>query len=786
MNKTGRGAPESGKNGTRGKKTLPQWERYLLLAIGIIVMSMVFIARLAELQLVHGAQYREETVSRISTTGTIHAARGNIYDRNGVPIAGSRMGFCVSYVDVKMPNGEKNAMLLALWQLLDRYGLAPETQLDRYVDWDHRLLMVRDDEAREALIKMILVSEEDRDNLLTGDQILNYMRDKTFEIGVAPDPETGGVTRLDTYTDEEIRILLRLRFEILRNQPGLNNPMVLAEDVSKELMSEIEDRSDLFRGVSTYVKPYRVYYNARTASHILGYVGMATDREVRNFNGAIVERALGLEAGTLASHWPAVSADGTEVPLTRAQKEQNKQMDAQIADYGRLHPGALYTNRDIIGKSGIELGAETLLRGINGQTTREVDRDGRPTEISLDRSAQPGADIYLSIDLSLQQTALDSLQRNIERIRTMGGRKNFGDADAGAVVALDVRSGEVLAMASWPDYDPNVFLEGSDGDIAAMLSDPGQGTWNRAAQGAYPPGSTYKPLVAAAALESGIVTPDTRILANYTDSWLNDRLETEAGTHLTNLEGNQGNISLERALSTSSNMYFYKVGVMTGIDAIARFARLFGFGRKTGIEIDESTGSLASREYKRMYYNEDWYPLNTAMASIGQLYNAFTPLQLSNYVATIANGGTRHTPHLVRMALSETGEVLVGPSAPGEVLDVSADNLAAIRRGMVAVANATDGTAVNVFRDFPFEVAGKTGTSETGNEKLGESSHGLFVCYAPADDPEVAVAVVVEHGVWGAYTAPIARDVLMAYFQLDETGAGDPGRELTTRTEIVW
>jgi penicillin-binding protein 2 len=786
MNMTGRGAPESGKNGTRGKKTLPQWERYLLLAIGIIVMSVVFIARLAELQLVHGAQYREETVSRISTTGTIHAARGNIYDRNGVPIAGSRMGFCVSYVDVKMPNGEKNAMLLALWQLLDRYGLAPETQLDRYVDWEHRLLMVRDDEARDALIKMILVSEEDRDNLLTGDQILNYMRDKTFEIGVAPDPETGGVTRLDTYTDEEIRILMRLRFEILRNQPGLNNPMVLAEDVGKELMSEIEDRSDLFRGVSTYVKPYRVYYNARTASHILGYVGMATDREVRNFNGAIVERALGLEAGTLASHWPAVSADGTEVPLTRAQKEQNKQMDAQIADYGRLHPGALYTNRDIIGKSGIELGAETLLRGINGQTTREVDRDGRPTEISLDRSAQPGADIYLSIDLSLQQTALDSLQRNIERIRTMGGRKNFGDADAGAVVALDVRSGEVLAMASWPDYDPNVFLEGSDGDIAAMLSDPGQGTWNRAAQGAYPPGSTYKPLVAAAALESGIITPDTRILANYTDSWLNDRLETEARTHLTNLEGNQGNISLERALSTSSNMYFYKVGVMTGIDAIASFARLFGFGRKTGIEIDESTGSLASREYKRMYYNEDWYPLNTAMASIGQLYNAFTPLQLSNYVATIANGGTRHTPHLVRMALSETGEVLVGPSAPGEVLDVSADNLAAIRRGMVAVANATDGTAVNVFRDFPFEVAGKTGTSETGNEKLGESSHGLFVCYAPADDPEVAVAVVVEHGVWGAYTAPIARDVLMAYFQLDETGAGDPGRELTTRTEIVW
>ena len=780
----GRGAAD--RNGTKGKPGFPQWDRYLLLAIGIVAMSVVFIVRLAELQLVHGAEYREETVSRISTSGTIHAARGNIFDRNGIPIAGSRMGFYVSYVDVKMSNADKNAMLLALWTLLDRYGVAPATQLDRYIDWEHRLITTRDEDAREALIKTILLSEKDRAGLVTGDQILNYMREKTFEIGTETDPKTGRVTHLDTYSEEEIRILMRLRFEILRNQPGLNNPMILAEDVSELLMSELEDRSDLFRGVSTYVKPYRVYYNAKAVSHLLGYVGMATDREVRNFNGVIVERALALEPGSLAYQWPKVGSDGSEVPLTKAQKEQNKQADEQIDTYGRTHPGLLYTNRDTIGKSGIELGAETLLRGINGQTTREVDREGRPTEISLDRSAQPGADVYLSIDLALQQTALESLQRHIERIRDMGGRKNFGDADAGAVVALDVRSGEVLAMASWPDYDPNVFLEGSDEEIAALLSDPGQGTWNRATQGAYPPGSTYKPLIAAAALESDIVTPSTRILANYTDSWLNNRLETEARTHLTNLEGNQGNIALERALSTSSNMYFYKVGVMTGIDNIAKFARLFGFGRKTGIEIDESTGSLASREYKKMYYNEDWYPLNTAMASIGQLYNAFTPLQLSNYVATIANGGTKYTPHLVRMAMSELGEMLVGPSAPGEDLGLAEENLAAIRRGMVAVANATDGTAVNVFRDFPFQVAGKTGTSETGNEKLGESSHGLFVCYAPAEDPQVAIAVVVEHGVWGAYTAPIARDVLMSYFRLDESGVGESGRTLTNETGIVW
>ena len=786
MSTPGRGNQGSDRNGNKTKALLPQWDRYLLLAAGIIAMTVIFIVRLADLQLVHGAEYREETISRISTGGTIYAARGNIYDRNGVPIAGSRMGFCASYVDVKMPNVEKNAMLLELWYLLDRYGVAPETSLDRLIDWDHRLISTRDEAAREALVKTILLSEDDRGGLVTGDQILNYMRERTFEIGAHLDPKTGRIVRDDTYSEEEIRILLRLRYEILRNQPRLTNPMILAEDVGELVMSEIEDRSELFRGVTTYVKPYRVYYNPGAVSHILGYVGMATDREVRNLNGAIVEQALGFESGSLACQWPKTGTDGVEVPLTKAQKEQNKITDDQIAAYGRTHPGALYTNRDTIGKSGIELGAESLLRGVNGQTTREVDREGRPTEISLDRAAQPGADVYLSIDLSLQQTALESLQRNIERIRTMGGRKNFGDADAGAVVVLDVRSGEVLAMASAPDYDPNVFLKGSDEEITALLSDPKQGTWNRATQGAYPPGSTYKPLVAAAALESGIVTPSTRVLANYTDSWLNNKLETEARTHLTNLEGNQGNIALERALSTSSNMYFYKVGVMTGIDTIANFARQFGFGRKSGIEIDESTGSLASREYKRLYYNEDWYPLNTAMASIGQLYNAFTPLQLSNYVATLANGGIRYTPHLVRMAMSEVGEMLVEPSAPGESLGLKEENLAAIQRGMVAVANATDGTAVNVFRDFPFQVAGKTGTSETGNEKLGESSHGLFVCYAPADDPQVAVAVVVEHGVWGAYTAPIARDVLMSWFRLDDSSAEDAGRKWTDRTEIVW
>ncbi len=768
------------------KRKMVQIDRYLILGVAVLAVAFVFITKLADLQLIHGEEYRQETVSRISTNGTIRAARGNIMDRNGVPIAGSRMGFCVEMVDVKMSNMEKNEMLLELWQVFAENGKTINTHLADVVDWPHRLLQFRTDAAKEAFVTSILVDKKDKDKLLTGDQILTYMQNITFEIGTVQNPQTHKTVNTGQYTDDEIWTLMQLRYEILKNQPKLTKPMLLSEDVGEVLMSEIEDRSDFFRGVSSYVKPYRLYYDAETVSHVLGYIGMATDIEVRDLNGHLVEDARRLDRGTLQHIWPKYGADGQELPLTKAQKEENKKKDTLVSDYDRENPGLLYTNQDMIGKSGIELGAENRLRGVNGQTTKEVDRNGRTTETSLDKAASPGADVYLSIDLDLQRAALDSLKRNIERIKTMGGKKNFSDANAGAVVAIDVRSGEVLAMASWPDYNPEIFLKGDTKAIQALLSSPDQQTWNRATQGAYPPGSTYKPLISVAALETGTIAADTRILCNYSDSWLNKKLETEGKTNLTNLEGNQGYISLERAVGTSSNMFFYKVGVMTGIDQIASFARLFGFGRKSGIEIDESSGSLASREYKKMYYNEGWYPLNTAMASIGQLYNAFTPVQLANYTAILANGGTMYTPHLVRMAVSETGDILKFPETVGTELAVSKANMASVRKGMVAVANATDGTAVNVFRDFPFRVAGKTGTSETGNEKRGESSHGLFICYAPADDPEIAVAVVIEHGVWGAYTAPVARDVLMSYFRLNESGTAETGsgERMSERTVV--
>lgn len=693
----------------RNEEKKPHLDRYIVLAIFVIFITIAIILQLVQHQLINGASFLAQSSYRILAEGEIYAARGNIYDRNGVPIAGSRMGYSVQYVDVKMSNAEKNRMLLDLIELLEKNGETTRSRLPEYLRVEPVRFMTDDS---KKFIAGIVLDKDDAPYVITADQALRYMRQTTFEIDAS-------------YTDADAWKIMQFRYEILMNQPGVSNPMALAQDVSPLTIAEIEERSSEFRGVSSYIRPYREYYNAEAISHILGYIGAISDED--------------------------------------------------LEDWSTQYPDAPYTKNDIVGRSGIERAAEQMLRGVNGSISKEVDGNGKTTDYTLIKEPQPGKDVYLTIDLDLQKVAVESLARNIERIRRMGGKKNFGDANAGAVVAIDVKTGEVLAMASFPDFDPNTFLNGTTEQIQELLTDENRATWNRATMGAYPPGSTYKPLVAVAALESGIITPEKKVNAPY--------IEEIGNMEFRNLEGNQGYINLEKALATSSNMYFYKVGVQTGIDNIVKYAKAFGFGERTGIEIADDVGSLASREFKRKYYDEDWYPANTAMASIGQLYNAFTPLQIANYVATIANDGKRFTPHLIRMAVAQDGVISYEAPDTFEQVPVSLENIQAVKKGMVAVANSNDGTAVSSFRDFPFQVAGKTGTSETGRESTS-SSHGLFICYAPYDDPQIAVAVVVEHGVWGAYTAPIARDVMMAYFRLNTASKADDDK--AGKLDIYW
>ena len=549
---------------------------------------------------------------------------------------------------------------------------------------------------REGFIKQIALSDTDREILMEAEpkDVFKYMREKTFEI----DP---------IYTDEEAYRIMELRYEMLIRPASISDPLIIAEDVSIETVVTLEERNSEYPGFSTFSKPFREYYDVELVAHVLVHMG---------------------NIGELYDDW------------------------------SKKYPDLGYTWKDTVGKTGIERSEEQVLRGINGKTRKEVDTDGRLTFYEIEEAPKPGQDIYLTIDLNLQKAALESLTRNIEIIRGREHKKNFHDANAGAVVAMDVKTGEILAMVSYPTYDPAVFLEGNSAIINYLYTHPDSITLNRATSGKYAPGSTYKPLVAIAALESGTITPQTLV---YCPS----RKEI-GGLIWPNLEGNQGRINLEKALETSSNMFFFQVGFETGIDNIVKWAKNFGFGRKTGIEIGEEIGSLASREFKMANYNEGWVPADTCNAALGQLYNAFTPIQLVNYVASIANGGNIYRPHLVRKRVNSSGEVHLTEIEYRES-GAKESTIKAVQKGMVAVTNSQDGTAVHIFGDFPFDVAGKTGTAETGLEATS-SSNALFLCYAPADDPEIAVAVVVEKGVWGSWTAPIAKDVLMAYFNIKE------------------
>ncbi len=691
-------------------------DRYLILAVFIIIAAAAIIYNLADIQLINGQKYKEESVYRLSAKGVIYPKRGDIFDRNGVPIAGSRMGYSAQYVDIQMSNEEKNSMLLELIQVLEKGNKKVKSRLNNIMDINPIRFKV---DNITDFVKKIVKTDEDSKFIITANQAFQYMREKTFEI----DP---------SYTTEEAFKIMQLRYEILLSQPQINNPLTLAEDISVETMSELEERSDELRGVSTYIKPYRVYYeSASLIPHVLGYVGGISAEELQSFNKNL---------------------DGVEGSV-------------------------LYEASDIVGKSGIESGAESLLRGIKGETFLEVDENGKTTTSYLKRAAVPGNDLYLTIDLDLQKVAVESLKRNIERIRRMGGKKNFGDANAGAVVVMDVNTGEVLAMASYPDYDPRIFIENNAEAINKLWSNDERPAINRATSGVYAPGSTYKPLVAVAALESGVITPETKIHSPLRD--------IVGEMEFTNLEGDQGYINLERALETSSNMYFYKVGVKTTIDRLVEWAKIFGFGSKTGIEIGEEAGTLASKEYKRITFGEDWYPANTAMVSIGQLYNAFTPIQIVNYISTIANGGKKYTPHLIQMAVDSDGKIAYEASQEYEQIPAKESNINAVKKGMIAVTHKSDGTAAKVFSDLPFKVAGKTGTSETGYESTS-SSNGLFVCYAPYDKPEIAIAVIVEHGVWGSYTAPIAKEIMVEYFRLNEQKTSNDADKDKEAIEITW
>lgn len=511
----------------------------------------------------------------------------------------------------------------------------------------------------------------------------------------------------DSLSAEDKRTIVGVRYEMQRRDFSSYTPYTFATDVNIETVSLVSERSHELPGVNIEVEDVREYQTTY-AAHVLGYMGLLDSDEY-----------------------------------------------AELKDDG-------YAYNDSIGKSGMEKALESYLRGIDGKRSVETNIDGVILSEFISEEPQPGDNCVLTIDLELQQAAEDALRDTILDLRANARELSGKDAEGGAVVVMDVHTGEVLALASYPTYNPATVRQ----DITELNQDTSRPMYNRAVQGAYPPGSTFKMVTAVAGLEEGIITPETRIrdegrymyyAPDYTPAcWIyNDTGRTH------------GNINVSQAIQYSCNYFFYEVSRLLGIDNLNKYAKQFGLGQPTGLELGEAKTNLAGPESREAKGGPRWELGETIQAGIGQSEQLFSPVQICSYIATIANGGTRYRPHLLKEVWNYSYTELLEVIEP-EVVDtvsMSEETQQAIFKGMLGVTTE-DGTASSRFRNYPISVAGKTGSAQTVTGK--RSAHGVFVSFAPYDDPEIAICVVGEYAGSGGNMAPVAIAVYDEYFGLNQ------------------
>lgn len=540
----------------------------------------------------------------------------------------------------------------------------------------------------------------------------NY-RDYTLE--VTPAYVTGG---LDAMLDE-LRTLVyfsasdRRRFLNNVRNTSRYSSIMLRNNLNETEASWFAAHAWRFPGVELKARWVREYPQGETAAHVLGFVGRISEDDL-----------VYLEEQGLAGN---------------------------------------YRGTDIIGKKGIEKTWEETLHGRTGVEELEVTASGRPVRTLSRIDPEPGADLVLSLDVGLQKVAEAQFE----------GRR-------GALVAIDPATGEVLAFVSAPSFDPNLFIDGIDVENWRKLNEsPDHPLINRPLYGTYPIGSTYKPFVALAALELGKRTATQRISDPGFFELAGQRFRNAGGAVY-------GSTDMHRAIVVSSDTYFYSLGTEMTVNELHDFSKQFGFGQYTGIDLDgERRGVLPSTEWKRQAYKDPeqqrWYTGETVSVAVGQGYNSFTLLQLAQATAVLANDGVYMRPHLVKEIVDPVeGKVTRPVTGPSHVIDLKPENLEVIRQAMVDVTRK--GTARRAFADVDYPVAGKTGTAQVFSlrgarydaEAISERlrDHALFMAYAPADDPQIAVALIVENGGWGStVAAPVARTIFDYWLSRDSVEA---------------
>ena len=619
--------------------------------------------------------------------------------------------------------------------------------------------------ARNATILQVLDllesrNEEWRDRLpivLAEDGTYQYTEDSDSEIATlqeflelaeyatAEDCMTALARQYDCqgYSLEDARNVVSVRYSMTQDGFSRTNPYVIAEDVSAETVGVISEHAQEWPGIETRVSVTRYYgEDGSLAPHVVGYTGAITAEQ---YDAAV-------ENGTAYSSEDNLSG---------------------------------YKWTDTRGQSGLEAAFEEELRGSRGEETIYTDETGEVETTSVTTPPQEGNTVVTTIDSDLQRVANLSLEKNIE------GNTDAKDCTAGAVVVLDVEDFGVLACSSYPTFDMNQYR--SDNEYVNLLAqDEEQPLFNRALQGVFVPGSVFKPVVALAALQEGVISAATSFNCPGYYELADLTLNCTCSTGMRNVY---------TGLAVSCNTFFCNVGYELGIDRLVPYAEYFGLGTTTGVELSEATGTMSNRQEYRENHGVSWTDGVTPQAAIGQADNMFTPIQLAAMCATIANGGVRLQTHFLDKITDYTGETVIEEYQPVELYDagISGDVLGVVQTGMQMVA--TQGTAADVFANYPVSIACKTGTAETStpdeNGNKPTEPNLSFICYAPADDPQIAIAVMMEYGNSGDYAKNVAKDILDQYFgyytwdedgnKFDQNGnqVDDDGQIVKTAEEIA-
>ena len=697
--------------------------RYTGMIAVFCILCTVFLARLINFQILSKDDYAPagdgaERVERVY----IEAKRGNLCDRNGTVLVTDRSVYSIEldYNTVPDTRAEVNALILEALNIVEEKGEGSSLPKSlspfegTYPNMTFKEEFTQDLSMYNEFIRLLEKNFVTKDNPLdkvkaenNAESISRYYARK-YEIVTEKKTKDGSFSYESDFTDEEISRLIAVRYEMDRLGFDPDKRFVLASDISYDLGIYIKELAR--KGLAVIERTERVYNYPGYASHILGLTGKI-----------------------YAEEWEEYKAKGYD-------------MDA------------------VIGRSGCEAAFEEYLRASRGIIDIYRDAEGNVIKTEVIKEAVAGKDVWLTIDIDVQIAAENGLRENIEKIKSEASYPlNGEDASSGSVVANDPDTGEILALASYPTYDLSTYNK----DYNELLANGDAPLINRALQSVYAPGSTFKIGVAAAALQSGVATT----YSTYKCDGYYWRYGSTDAFKCAVYPGYHGNIAVPYAIEVSCNCYFFEAGHHLGIDELNRWCKLYGFGEHTGIELYEETGILAGREYRETHPDfcranglGAWQAGDTWQAAIGQSENAFTPLQVSMYIASVVNGGTRYSATLLH-SVHEFGKSEPTVKNISEIINtipLSSSTVNTIKKAMKEVIFG-DETAWNITSNFdsaPYDAGGKTGTAQAGK---GASNNAWFTAFAPVSDPEIVVTCMIEHGDKGGNSSYTVRKVMDAY-----------------------